>query len=177
MLKVRGHDIKEPAIKDSFSRRALKMKNNIIEILSVLGVEPHQVDIDLETIPIRNAPASVTWYFAGQKLYYSYTSLPRFIDNLFVVETIIELEVTRLVTKDISEDEFCRSFSEDDDVEQQRIEARQLLGVDVNERDFEVISKKYKELAKEHHPDMPNGNPELFKKINLAHKLLKRELI
>lgn len=177
MLKVRGYDIKHPVIKDSFSRRAMNFKNSIIETLGVLGVEPHQIDIELPTIPIKNAPASVNWYFSGHRLYYSYTSLPRFIDNLFVVSVIIELEVTRLIGKDITEDEFCRSFSEDDNVEQQRIEARTLLGVDANERDFEVITKKYKLLAKEHHPDMPNGNPELFKKINLAHKLLKRELI
>ena len=177
MLKIRGHEIKEPVIKDSFSRRAVKMKNDIIATLGVLGVEPRQVDIELEPIPIKNAPASVTWYFAGHKLYYSYTSLRRFIDNLFIVDVILELEVTRLISKDITEDEFCRSFSEEDDVEQQRIEARTLLGVDANEKDFEIITRKYKLLAKEHHPDMPNGNPELFKKINLAHKLLKRELI
>ncbi|MEK6887137.1 MAG: J domain-containing protein [Nanoarchaeota archaeon] len=177
MLKVRGYDIKKPVIKDSFSRRAAKLKNDIIATLGVLGVESRQVDIELQPIPIKNAPASVTWYFAGQRLYYSYTSLGRFIDNLFIVDVILELEVTRLISKDITEDEFCRSFSEDDDVEKQRQEARTLLGVDINEKDFELITRKYKLLAKEHHPDMPNGNPELFKKINLAHKLLKRELV
>ena len=153
------------------------MKNDIIEYLSVLGVEPHQIDLEIESVAIKNAPASVTWYFAGHKCYYSYTSLPRFIDNLFIVSVIIELEVTKLVGKEMTEEEFCRSFSEDDDVQQQREEARKLLGVDANEKDFEVITKKYKLMAKEHHPDMPNGDPELFKKINLAHKLLKRELI
>lgn len=176
MIKVRGYEINDPTIKDSFSRRAVKMKNDIIEALGILGVETHQIEVELEPIAVRNAPAAATWYFAGHKCYYSYTSLPRFVDNLFVVQAIIELEVVRLMGKDISEDEFCRSFSEDDGVEKQREEARILLGVDANEKDFEVITKKYKALAKESHPDMPNGDPELFKRINLAHKLLKREL-
>jgi hypothetical protein len=176
MIKVRGYEIKEPVIKDSFSRRATQMKNDIIEILSMLGVEPHQIDLELEPFPIKNAPASVTWYFSGNRLYYSYTSLHRYINNLYVIKTVLGLEVTKLLSKGMTEEEFCSSFSEDDDVDKQRIEARALLGVDANERDFEVITKKYKLLAKDHHPDMPNGDPELFKKINLAHKLLKREL-
>ena len=41
---------------------------------------------------------------------------------------------------------------------------------------MDLINKKYKELAKEHHPDMPGGNTEKFKAINHAHKTLKREL-
>jgi len=31
-------------------------------------------------------------------------------------------------------------------------------------------------LAKETHPDMPDGDTEKFKMINRAHKILKREL-
>lgn len=177
MLKIRGHEIKEPAIRDSYTRRVVKLKNDIIETLKILEISADAIDIDLEPLPIKSAPASVTWYFAGHRLYYSYTALPRFIDNLAIIDAVLELEVMRLLTKDISEDEFCRSFSEDDDVEKQRVEARELLCVTENEKDFEIISKKYKLLAKKYHPDMPTGDLELFKKINFAHKLLKRELI
>ena len=42
--------------------------------------------------------------------------------------------------------------------------------------DMGLINKKYKVLAKEHHPDMPMGSTEKFKEINNAHKTLKREL-
>ena len=48
--------------------------------------------------------------------------------------------------------------------------------MEANENDFEVISKKYKELAKNCHPDMPEGDHVLFQKINAAHKLIKKEL-
>ena len=41
---------------------------------------------------------------------------------------------------------------------------------------MEEINQKYKVLAKKCHPDMPDGNIEIFQKLNKAHKLLRREL-
>ncbi|MCX9025094.1 MAG: DnaJ domain-containing protein [Candidatus Methanoperedens sp.] len=38
------------------------------------------------------------------------------------------------------------------------------------------MTTKYKALAKELHPDMPTGDTEKFKQLNIAHKILKREL-
>ncbi|MBI5064677.1 J domain-containing protein [Candidatus Woesearchaeota archaeon] len=73
-------------------------------------------------------------------------------------------------------EEFISAFTEDDDVEKSRIEAREILGIEKDVTDFEVIDAKFKELAKKAHPDMPTGNTEQFKKINHAHKILRREL-
>ena len=51
------------------------------------------------------------------------------------------------------------------------------MGVDENEKDFEVITKSYKKLARQYHPDMAGGDNEKFQEINLAHKLLQKELM
>ncbi|MBI1968917.1 J domain-containing protein [Candidatus Woesearchaeota archaeon] len=56
-----------------------------------------------------------------------------------------------------------------------RKEAREILGIAPDVLDMNEIDKKYKELAKKYHPDMPGGDAEMFKKINNAHKILKRE--
>ncbi len=69
-----------------------------------------------------------------------------------------------------------REFSEDDDLSEKLMDARKVLGVGTDEKDFELISKKYKDLARKHHPDMPEGDHEMFQKINTAHKLIKKEL-
>ena len=66
-------------------------------------------------------------------------------------------------------------FNEDQDIEKQRVEAREILGVEKDCLDLEVINAKYKNLAKNHHPDA-GGDQEMFKKINRAHKMLKKEL-
>ena len=71
---------------------------------------------------------------------------------------------------------FNNAFSEDKDVQEQRKKARELLGIDEKSLDLDLINKRYRELAKSLHPDMPGGDLEKFKALNRAHKILKREL-
>jgi len=70
-------------------------------------------------------------------------------------------------------DDFITEFREDSDVDDKRKEAREFFGVDQDVNDLELISKKYKAMAKEFHPDMPTGDTEKFKQLNIAHKILK----
>ena len=46
----------------------------------------------------------------------------------------------------------------------------QVLGVDKN-ADVKMIKRKYRELARKHHPDR-GGDPEMFKKIAEAYEIL-----
>ena len=175
-LKAKGYDIQVPTIKDSHYRRAVRFANKISFALHRLGLIEDDVDIEIEKVCIKRIPAKATWYFNGQNMEYSYGQARNFVENLYVVSRIIELEVEKLVNEEISLDDFTNMFTEDTDVEEQRKEARKVLGVSEEEMDLEVISKAYKQLAKTHHPDMDAGNHDLFKKINKAHKMLKREL-
>ena len=99
-----------------------------------------------------------------------------FLENLYVVSRVIELEVDNLLDNKKTFEEFIREFTEDKNIDKKRIEARETLGLSRNIMDIELINKKYKILAKEHHPDMPTGSTEKFKTINDAYKTLKREL-
>jgi len=176
MVKIKGNEIEAPKITNSFDRRAVQLQNNIILTLRPLGVERDHVKIPLEKIAQKKAPASVSWYFDGRNLKYGYSLMPRFVENLYIIDKVLKIEVGKLLSKEITFDQFAREFSEDDDLSEQLVEARKTLGVEAGETDFELISKKYKDLARKHHPDMPEGNHELFQKINLAHKLIKKEL-
>ena len=89
---------------------------------------------------------------------------------------VIEAEMQLLVSSEKRFDEFCREFMEEKNIDKIRAEAREILGVPTDCLDFELIHTNFKKLAKEHHPDM-GGDLEMFKKINNAHKVLKRELI
>jgi len=177
MIKIKGNEIEEPSIKDSFDRRAIKIQNNIMNILKLLGIERDNVDMEMERNTRLKAPASVSWYFEGRNLKYSYALMPKFIENLYIIDKVLTLEVDKLLDKEITLDQFQREFSEDDNLGDQLAQARKTLGVEETEADFEVISKKYKDLAKKHHPDMSDGNHETFQEINNAHKLIKKELM
>ena len=175
-LKVKGHEFQVLVFKDSFHRRAIQLKNKIIDNLKKLGLTEDDIEIPLEVMAIKKAPASASWFLDHNYLHYSYQNANRFIDNLYVVYKVIELEIDQVLKGSKTEDDFIREFSEDKDVNEQRKEARRTLGLDENERDMSVIDQRYKELAKKYHPDMPTGNNEKFKEINKAHKIIKREL-
>jgi len=175
-IAVKGHTFTAVFAKDSYNRRALQYKNKIISILNKIGVMGDDVIIDLEPSAMKNTQASATWYSEGYRLYYSYKSAKKYVDNLSIVYKIIELEVADLLSGKKTFEEFLSEFTEPRNVEQMRKEAREILGVEENVLDMAHIDKKYKTLAKKYHPDMPDGDLEMFKKINNAHKLLKREL-
>lgn len=175
-IKIKEYEITPVTISNSFSRRAVQYKNSIIETLKKIGVKEDHIFIEVETNAFKNAPASASWYIDGHHLYYSYKIAKKYVENLAIVFTVISLEVNALLAGQKTFEEFISAFTEDDDVEKSRIEAREILGIEKDVTDFEVIDAKFKELAKKAHPDMPTGNTEQFKKINHAHKILRREL-
>ena len=175
-IELKGHEFEAVTIKDSFNRRAVQFKNNIIASIRRLGITVEDVYIDLEPNVIKKAPASVSWYLNKQHLHYSHNSRSKYIENLYIVFKVIDLEITALLEEKRTLEEFISEFSEDINVAKKRLEARVVLGIDHDINDFKVIDKAYKDLAKKHHPDTEEGDTEKFKEINHAHKILKREL-
>ena len=175
-LKIKGHEFNAFLARDSFNRRAVQFKNNIIKSLGKIGISDDDIEIDLEGSAIKKAPASCLWYIEGCRLYYSYNGADKFVENIYVVSKVIELEVLALLNERKTLQEFIADFTEDKDVDDARKKAKKILGVDEESLNMDMINSNYKQLAKEHHPDMPNGNMEKFKEINNAHKILKREL-
>ena len=176
LIKVRGHEFNAISIRDSFNRRALKFKNNIITSFRSIGLTEDDIEVDLEPVAIKRTGASASWYIDGHYLHFSYKAGTKYVENLYVVSKLIEIEVKEVVDGKKTIEQFIEDFSENKNIEKERKAARELLGVDSDTLDMAVISKKYKVLAKDLHPDMPNGNLEKFKKLNNAHKTLKREL-
>jgi len=177
MVEIKGYEFNAIAIRDSFNRRAQKFKNNIIENLRAIGVPSDDVIIDLEPVAIKRLPASATWYIDGSHCHYSYKAGIKYVDNLYVISKIIEFEVKAVLADEKTVDDFIRDFTESHEIEEERKEARALLGIDADSLDLDLINKTYKKLAKDAHPDMPNGSTEKFKELNRAHKILKRELL
>jgi len=175
-MRIKGHEINPVNITNSFDRRTVQYKNKIITNLKKIGIPEDDVEVHLERFGIKNVPGTATFWFNDHRLYYSYSRSKTFVNNLYIVQKLIEIEVEEVLNGEKTEQEFCNTFTEDKDVENQRKEARTLIGVSEDCVDMEEISQKYKILAKNSHPDMPSGNHKEFQKLNRAHKLLKREL-
>jgi hypothetical protein len=173
-MTVKGFEIPEYKLQGSASRRAQMYKNSIIATLKKIGVHEDDIKIDLISIAIQRRPAAVSFWFDDRHLYFSYTK-SNFIGNIHVIAKVLEKYVEALINEERSMNDFINDFAEDKDVESKREEARELLGVG-DTLDIDEINKKYKQLARDHHPDM-GGDTKIFQEINNAHKLLKRELV
>ncbi len=177
ILTIKGYEFNARVIKDSFTRRSQKFYNNIINTLHSIGVTEDDLFMELEPAAMKKFPAKATWYLDGYRLHYSYNAGNNYAENLFVVSKIIEFEVKQILMEERTVEQFIFDFSESDEVEEERKEARKFLGVDEDCLDLALITKKYKDLAKIAHPDMSTGDTEQFKLLNRAHKILKRELL
>ena len=176
IIKIKGHEIQPISIRDSCDRRALQISNNIIKLLGTIGVVEDDIDISVERVAIKKTPAFVSWYFNEHHLYYSYNAASKFVENLAIVHKVLTLEITALLEKRKTVEDFILEFREERDIAEKRKDARKILGLDHDVIDMNVIDKKFKTLAKEHHPDKETGDTSKFKEINNAHKILKREL-
>ena len=176
MIKAKGNEFNLPNVKDSFNRRAAQFRQSIMDNLKNNELAEGYIEVSEQAYALKKAKASALWYFNGHRLYYSYNLCNTFVENMYVVMKVIELEVKKLINEEKTLEEFTHEFKEDKEVEDKRKEARKILGLDENETDVEVINRAYKNLAKEHHPDTGAGNIDKFKEINNAHKTLKREL-
>jgi hypothetical protein len=176
VLKIKGHSVNFIPAKDNFNRRALQYKNRLINSLEKLGTQRDDVDLELDGFCGREAKASVVWYFKGNRLYYEVSTQKKYVDNLFIVSKIIENEVELVLTEKKPLDEFLAEFREDEDVHDERKEAREFFGLDERHKDMDEINRRYKDMAKTLHPDTATGDVEKFKKLNHHHKILKREL-
>ena len=175
-LKVKGHFVNFIPTRASHNRKALQFKNKLINELIKLGTKRDDVEVEFNGFCGREDKACVTWYFDGHKLYYEVASQKSFVDNLFIISKIIENEVELVTTDKKPINEFIAEFEEEDEVHDERKEAREFFGVEKTHRDLDEINKKYKNLARDLHPDMPNGDVNKFKELNKHHKILKREL-
>lgn|GEM_PF-331122 len=176
ILKIKGHSVNFIPAKDNFNRRALQYKNNLISSLEKLGIRRDDVELDLDGYCGREAKANAVWYFEGNRMYYECSTQKKYVDNIFIISKIIEKEVDLVVSEKKPIEEFIAEFREDEDVHDERKEAREFFGLDHDHKDMEEVNKKYKQLARELHPDMPSGDVEKFKKLNHHHKILRREL-
>ncbi len=175
-VKIKGHEFEALSMKGASNRRAIQFKNKIIENLKLLGINKDDVEIPLELIAVKKAKASVTWYSKNHRMYYSTNSQKTFIENLYLCMQLLETEINQVISGVKTIHDFVSEFQEDLDVEDERKEAREFFGFDHDTHDLSIINQKYKELAKELHPDKPTGSTEKFKELNHCHKILKREL-
>lgn len=175
-VKIRTHIYNITPTKDSFNRRATQYANFITQTLRQLGAKEDYIDVVEERMAMKKAPAVISWWIDDTHCNFKYDKMTKFVDNMLVAWKVIERHAYLVESGEMPMSEFLNIFKEDKDVDDQRTKAREFFGLDENHVDLESINKQYKILAKSLHPDMPGGDLEKFKELNVHHKILKREL-
>ena len=177
-VAVKGHEIDVKVTKSAYSRKAVLFANNIVEELKKVGVTRDEIEIDTHILGNKDVPATLEFWTQGQYMRFSFSKARRFIDNLYVIKEVISKEVEEVIAGRKELQEFLTLFSGDYDSKDMKVEleeAKRILGVEDEEKNFDTIHNAYKKLARKHHPDL-GGDIELFQKINKAHKLIKKEM-
>jgi hypothetical protein len=175
---VKGYSIESKVTKSAYDRKAVLFANTIVEELRKLGIPRDDIEIKTNILGNKNVPALLEFWTQGRYLRFSFSLTKRFIDNLYIISQLVKLEVQDVLEEKKTIQEFLEDFSESSSSKKLALElreAKELLGLDEKESNVELINQEYKKLARKHHPDA-GGDVEEFKKINKAHKLIKKEM-
>ena len=176
MVIIKGYEFTQPIVRNSYTRRAEQFKNKIITSLKVFGISRDDIEIPIERMAIKRAQATVTWYMWDERLYFSYNGCAKFVENLAMILKVIDHSINLLVEGEISKEKFVRMFFEDKNIDKQRKNAREVLGVDEDSIDVRTMTRNYKKLSKQYKTNAVDVAVDEFKKINHAHKVLMAEL-
>lgn len=175
---VKGHEIVVRVTKAGYDRKSILYVNTIVQELKKLNIQRDDIEVKTNVLGNKDIPAVLEFWADGHYLRFTYSMTKRFIDNLYVIMELIKLEVNDVLTGKINLNEFYHRFTQEDnpkEINNKLKEAKSILGLGASEADIEVINKAYRNLAKSHHPDL-GGDLNEFKKINKAHKLIKKEM-
>ena len=178
VLSVKGHEIELKVTKTAYQRKVVQFANNIVEDLKLLGIPRDNIQIEINIIGNKQEPAVLEFWAEGYYMRFSYQLAKRFVDNMYIISKLINLEVKEVLEGKKSFEEFLHTFQEQNNTKETKKElkeAKLILGLSDDEKDIDVINQAYKKLARSHHPDA-GGDLAEFQKINKAHKLIKKEM-
>ena len=176
-VEVNGKKIKIRPGKSRFTRTAYQITQDILKSFRRVGIEEEHLEIlQPRNILHSQKSAEIKWYVNGENFYYKADRQDRYVDNLGVISKVIEQDVYAICNGMKSFGQVMNQFRLGYDPEGKKIlNPRQILGIPNDIKDLDYITFKYKQLAKEAHPDR-GGSKERFQEINEAYKILKEEL-
>lgn len=174
-VRIRGRGVDIVPTRNTHNRRALLYQNKIRTVLKHFGCHSDDFEFSDEKLAMRKSEAWVKFFSEYEECHISFNGCDNYADNMQAIAKLLELEEKEVNEGVDTLDNFFARYEVQGDVTEERVEARKTLGVPIDCMDWKVIDSKFKELSRKAHPDM-GGSVEEFKKLNLAHKVLKKEL-
>ena len=177
VIEVNGKRVEIKPTKSRFQRTAYQLSQDIYRALERVGITKDYIDLPMCRNPLkRDEPAMISWTVNGKDYYFECSKQERFVDNLGVIAKVIEQESyairNGLKPFGMAMNQFRLGYDPDGKMKRS---PREILGVPEYVKDAEYIKFRYKQKARELHPDQ-GGDPEKFKELQEAYEELRKEM-
>lgn len=152
-------------------------RRKAIEALGKIGIESRYIDIQYGggSGLREEAWAEMSWTVNGQDYTYRCDSQTREVDNVASIAQVIEQDVKSIRRGLKSFGQVMNQFRLDVPSGERIKTPREIIGVEDYCNDIDYIKFKYKQRAKEIHPDKTGANKEM-QELNEAFAKLQEEL-
>ncbi len=154
-------------------------KNIILTSMARIGVTEQYIDVRFGGgggYTSVDGWAEVVWLINGKEHNYKCSSQNRAVDNVAAIAQMIETDskAIRRGLKTFGQvmSQFRLDFKQDGE---KILSPREILGVAVDNKDWDYINFRYRRKCKELHPDSETGNAAKFKELQGAFEDLKKE--
>ena len=174
-ITVNGREVIIKQNESNFKKSISTMMREIKQSFKLIGITEEFIELNMPRYgeEKRTKVAEVTWSVNGVNHYYRSDKQCSFQNNLGVINKVIEMDAyaIRKGLKPFGQ-VMSQYLLEGGKAE---LTPRQFLGIREDMKDLGYIEYKYKEKAKEMHPDV-GGDAEEFKKLQEAYNKIKEEL-
>jgi hypothetical protein len=177
LVIVNGRKVYIKAGRSNFTKTAFQLSQVIYDSFNQIGITKEFIDLPLPRNPMKEGePAQISWKVNGKDFYYLSNKQRRYVDNLGVISVVIKQEsyAIRNGLKTFAQvmNQFAIGYDED---KPKTKTPREVIGVASDCKDFDYIEYKFKQKAKELHPDINKGDGNAFRELNEAFVEIKKE--
>jgi len=176
-IEVNGTNITIIPTISRFKKTAFVISEKIYHALSSIGIAKEFITLNIPRNPLKyDTAAEIAWVVNGEDHYYSCNTQETYRDNLGVISKVIIQDAYAIRNGMKSFGQVMNQFKIGYDESGDKIRSpREILGVPDSMNDLDYIRFKYKQKAKELHPDT-GGDPEEFQELQEAYDSVKKEL-
>ncbi len=175
-IEVNGQHVEIKINKTSASKNIGAYKRDTLRWLERIGITKEFISIEHSHYGYEESFAEIRWMVNDKEYYYKCNTQDTATGCVAAIEQLVHYEVIFIERGIKTFGQVMNQFriGYDPDAPHART-PREIIGIPEHINDIEYIKFKYKQKAKELHPDK-GGNAEDFKDLQEAYSKLKKEL-
>ena len=175
-IEVNGRHVEIKINKTSAGKNIGAYKRDILRWLERIGISKEHVSIEHSHYGYEDPFAEIRWVVNNKEYYYKCNTQDNATGCVAAIEQLVHYEVIFIERGIKTFGQVMNQFRIGFDPEAPHTRTpREIIGIPDSNNDLAYIKFKYKQKAKELHPDQ-GGDPEQMQELNEAFEQIKKEL-